>query len=382
MIPFNRPYLTGNEINYIQDAHKRGQLAGDGHYTKLCHQWFEARFQNSKALLTHSCTAALEIAALLLDLQPGDEVIMPSYTFVSTANAFVLRGAIPVFIDINPDTLNINEFLIESAITARTKAVVVVHYAGVACNMDYILDIAKKYNLLVVEDAAQAIESYYQVYPLGGLGDISCFSFHETKNIICGEGGAILVNNPGLQLRAEILREKGTNRTSFFRGEVSKYTWVDIGSSYLPGELNAAFLFAQLQQASWITTQRLQIWNTYHSELKQICALSGILQPRLLTDTRHNGHIYYLIFAGIQDRNRFIHLMRDHGVHCVFHYIPLHNSPAGLCFSREGSSMEHTVSISNSIVRLPLFIGVDVEKVISAAKQCIMQISQSHSEYS
>ena len=366
MIPFNKPYLTGNETKYIQDAHSRGQLAGDGYYTKLCHSWLEEFTGSPKALLTHSCTAALEIAALLLDIKPGDEVIMPSYTFVSTANAFVLRGATPVFVDISFSDLNIDPAQVEKAISSKTKAIVVVHYAGVACDMDAIKHIAEKNSLFLVEDAAQALMAFHHTNPLGSIGDIGCFSFHETKNIICGEGGAIVINNQELASRAEILREKGTNRSSFFRGEVDKYTWVDIGSSYLPGELNAAFLYAQLQSAHTITSQRLQIWFAYHNYFfHSQWGNFGLVAPSPLPECVHNGHIYYLLFPSHGLRNKFIDLMKAEGVHTVFHYIPLHNSPAGLTYSSAHGTLDVTESVSLNLVRLPLYLDLDVDYVIS-----------------
>ena len=366
MIPFNKPYLTGNETKYIHDAHSRGQLAGDGYYTKLCHAWLEDFTGASKALLTHSCTAALEIAALLLDIKPGDEVIMPSYTFVSTANAFVLRGATPIFVDISPSDLNIDPLQIEQAISSKTKAIVVVHYAGVSCDMGAIQNIAEKNSLFLVEDAAQGLMAFHHSNPLGSIGDIGCFSFHETKNIICGEGGAIVVNNKELASRAEILREKGTNRSSFFRGEVDKYTWVDIGSSYLPGELNAAFLYAQLQSAHAITTQRLQIWLTYHDYFSHSeWGKFGLLTPSPPSEFRHNGHIYYLLFPSRLLRDKFIAMMQAEGVHTVFHYIPLHNSPAGLIYSSAHGTLPVTESVAQTLVRLPIYLDLDVDCVIS-----------------
>ena len=279
MIPFNKPYLTGKELHYISEAHARGQLAGDGYFTKKCNTWLEEKTGCHKALLTHSCTAALEMAAILADIQPGDEVIMPSYTFVSTANAFVLRGGVPVFVDIREDTLNIDEQLIEAAITPRTKAIVPVHYAGVACEMDTIMAIARNHNLLVIEDAAQGVMATHKGRPLGSIGDLGCYSFHETKNIISGEGGALLINNPAFADRAEIIREKGTNRSQFFRGQVDKYTWVDIGSSYLPGELIAAFLWAQMEEADSITAKRLEIWNHYNARFQELEALGQLRRP-------------------------------------------------------------------------------------------------------
>ena len=292
MIPFNKPYMTGRELEYIREAHERGALAGSGHFTRRCESWLEGRVGTHKAILTHSCTAALEMAAILADIQPGDEVVLPSYTFVSTANAFVLRGAIPVFVDIRRDTLNINEQLIEAAITEKTKVIVPVHYAGVGCEMDVICHIAQHRNLLVVEDAAQGVMADFKGRPLGSWGDFGTLSFHETKNVISGEGGALLVNNPDYAARAEIIWEKGTNRSQFFRGQVDKYSWVDIGSSYLPGEIIAAFLFAQLESADEITQKRLSIWNRYHEGFAELEARGNLRRPMIPDDCRHNAHMY------------------------------------------------------------------------------------------
>lgn len=373
-IPFNKPFLTGQELSYIQDAHDRGQLAGDGHYTKLCHDWLEEYIPGSKALLTHSCTAALEIAALLLDIKSGDEIIMPSYTFVSTANAFVLRGAIPVFVDISPDTLNINPNLIASAITSRTKAIVVVHYAGVSCDLNPILELAYQHNLFLVEDAAQAILASHCSQPLGSIGDVSCFSFHETKNVICGEGGAIVINNPSLKERAEIIREKGTDRSKFFRGEVDKYSWVDIGSSYLPGELNAAFLLAQLQSASSITNARLAIWENYNKTLKDNLRSFDVTLPVIPDYATHNAHMFYLKFDESPKRDLFIKLMRERGIQTVFHYLPLHSSVAGLNYSRCQGNLVVTEDVSSCIVRLPLFIGLKQDIVVESIVKVMGQL--------
>jgi len=361
MIPFNKPYLTGRELHYISEAHARGQLAGDGYFTKKCNAWLEEKTGCHKALLTHSCTAALEMAAILADIQPGDEVIMPSYTFVSTANAFVLRGGVPVFVDIREDTLNIDERLIEAAITPRTKAIVPVHYAGVGCEMDIIMAIAKKHNLLVIEDAAQGVMASYKGRPLGSIGDFGCYSFHETKNIIAGEGGALLVNNPAFAERAEIIREKGTNRSQFFRGQVDKYTWVDIGSSYLPGELIAAFLWAQMEEAEAITAKRLDIWNHYHQEFQALEQSGRVCRPVIPADCTHNAHMYYLLLKDIDDRSRFILQMRDKDINCVFHYVPLHSSQyafdhVNLIAPR---ALDHTTRMSSKLVRLPLWNGLD-----------------------
>jgi dTDP-4-amino-4,6-dideoxygalactose transaminase len=363
MIRFNLPYLTGNEIKRISEVYDAGHLSGDGYFTKLCSSWLETNFPCQRALLTHSCTAALEMAAILIDIKPGDEIIMPSYTFVSSANAFVLRGGIPVFVDIREDTLNIDETLIEQAITSKTKAILPVHYAGVACEMDTILDIAKKHNLFVIEDAAQGIMSKYKGKSLGTIGDLGCLSFHETKNIISGEGGALIVNNPDLIKRAEIIREKGTDRVHFFQGEVDKYSWQDIGSSFLPGETTAAFLYAQLEQAIQITESRLEIWESYNSFFSNYKDLGSIITPYIPKLCEANGHLFYLLMQNHSDRTNFINFMKSHEVNCIFHYIPLHSSPAGKKFGRAGTSMEITESISSRLVRLPLWIGLDTSFV-------------------
>ena len=371
MIPFNKPFLTGRELSYIAEAHQNGQLAGDGLFTKRCSAWLEDKTGCVKALLTHSCTAALEMAAILADIEPGDEVIMPSFTFVSTANAFTLRGGIPVFVDIRPDTLNIDETQIEKAITHRTKAIVVVHYAGVACEMDVIMDIARSHGLMVIEDAAQGVMSGYKGRPLGSIGDLGCFSFHETKNVISGEGGALIINNPALAERADIIREKGTNRSKFFRGQVDKYTWVDIGSSYLPGEIIAAFLWAQLEEADSITARRLKVWERYHDLFEPLEAANRIRRPFIPTNAAHNGHMYYLLLRNLEDRTKFIQQLKEQGVNCVFHYIPLHSAPAGLSLSRTSGDLSVTDDISQRLVRLPLWLGAleksDVFKQVSEA---------------
>ena len=368
MIPFNKPCLTGKELHYIAEAHARGQLAGDGYFTKKCNHWLQEKTCCHRALLTHSCTAALEMAAILADIQPGDEVIMPSYTFVSTANAFVLRDAVPVFVDIRPDTLNLDERLIEAAITPRTRAIVPVHYAGVACEMEEIMAIARRHNLLVIEDAAQAVMATYNGRPLGSLGDFGCYSFHETKNIISGEGGALLINNPRFAERAEIIREKGTNRSQFFRGQIDKYTWVDLGSSYLPGEVIAAFLWAQLQEASAITSRRLALWDRYHQAFAPLEAAGRLTRPRLAERCGHNAHMYYLLLADLEDRTRFISRLKQQDVQAVFHYIPLHRAPAGERYGRVSGSLRHTHVLSERLVRLPLWPGLehDQERVIDA----------------
>ena len=358
-IPFNKPYMTGKELWYISQAHANGHLAGDGVFTKKCHAWLEARTGAKKALLTHSCTGALEMAAILADIQPGDEVIMPSYTFVSTANAFVLRGAVPVFVDIRPDTLNIDESKIEEAITKKTKAIVPVHYAGVGCEMDTIMALAKKYNLFVIEDAAQGIMSTYKTQPLGAIGHMGALSFHETKNIISGEGGGLLVSDPALAERAEVIREKGTNRSQFFRGQVDKYTWMDMGSSYLPSELIAAFLWAQMEEADAITRKRLAIWDTYHLGLAEWEAKGCIRRPFIPKDCVHNAHMYYIILPDLASRTKVIDALKGQDIHAVFHYIPLHSAPAGLKHGAARMKLEVTDSMSERLLRLPLWLGIE-----------------------
>ena len=329
MIGFNKPYMTGKELEYIALAHDARQMAGDGSFTKQCQTWLEQRTGCRKALLTHSCTAALEMAAILADIQPGDEVILPSYTFVSSANAFVLRGALPVFVDIRPDTLNLDERLIEAAITPRTRVILPVHYGGVGCDMDVIMEIAERYGILVIEDAAQGIMATHRGRAFGAIGHMGALSFHETKNIISGEGGALLINDPAMVERAEIIREKGTNRSQFALGHVDKYTWIDIGSSYLPGEIIAAFLWAQMEEAEAITARRLAIWERYHLAFEPL-ELSGRLhRPVIPEDCGQNAHLYYLMLRDLPDRTAFIESMRKENIHCLFHYVPLHNSPYG-----------------------------------------------------
>lgn len=374
MIPFNKPFMTGQELVNITHAHANGHLSGDGPFTKQCHAWLNQRTGASASLLTHSCTAALEMSALLLDLQAGDEVIMPSYTFVSTSNAFVLRGAIPVFVDIRKDTLNIDEALIEAAITPRTKAICVVHYAGVACEMDEILAIAERHGLAVVEDAAQGIMSTYKGRPLGTIGDLGALSFHETKNIISGEGGALLCRDHVYAERAEIVREKGTNRSRFFRGQVDKYTWVDVGSSFLPGEITAAFLAAQMDAAEDITARRLAIWDRYHAWAAPHEAAGRLVRPTIPAHTTHNAHMYYMLLPSLDARTHFIQSLREQGVQAVFHYIPLHSSPAGLSHGRAGSSMQVTDELSERLVRMPLWIGVEqhLDAILAAADRVLM----------
>jgi dTDP-4-amino-4,6-dideoxygalactose transaminase len=372
-IPFNKPYMTGKELWYIAQAHAVGHLAGDGQFTRQCSGWLEKRTGSRKALLTHSCTAALEMAALLARIEPGDEIIMPSFTFVSTANAFVLRGGKPVFVDVRADTLNIDETQIRRAITPRTKAIVPVHYAGVGCEMDDILQIAGEHGLLVIEDAAQALGATYRARPLGAMGHMATLSFHETKNVIAGEGGALLVNREELVERAEIVREKGTNRSQFFRGQVDKYTWVDLGSSYLPGELIAAFLWAQMEEADSITQRRLALWNAYHHAFAAAETAGKLRRPIVPTHCQHNAHMYYLLLPTLQARTRFIEQMNDAGVHCVFHYVPLHSSPAGRAYGRADAPLPVTDSASERLVRLPLWLGLEShqERVIEAALRAL-----------
>ena len=365
-IPFNTPFLTGKEIDCINDAYANGQLAGDGKYTKLSSEILQEIMQVNRCLLTHSCTAALEMAAILLDVKWGDEVIMPSYTFVSTANAFVLRGAIPVFVDVDPKTFNIDPFLVEDAITPATKAIVAVHYAGVSCDMDHLMAIANKYGLPVVEDAAQAILSTYKGKKLGSFGSLSALSFHETKNVISGEGGALLLNDDSLVARGEIIREKGTNRSSFFRGEIDKYTWVDIGSSFLPGELIAAFLYAQLRDSVEITAERLQVWGKYHNSFRFLEEDGCFVRPHVPKNIKHNAHMYYLVLGSLNERSRFIQYLKSEDIGSVFHYVPLHSSPAGKRFGRAHGSFSATQKAAERLVRLPMGCSVDSDRVISA----------------
>ncbi|MCP2231425.1 dTDP-4-amino-4,6-dideoxygalactose transaminase [Erwinia aphidicola] len=359
MIPFNAPPVVGTELEYMQSAMGSGKLCGDGGFTRRCQQWMEQRFASRKVLLTPSCTASLEMAAILIDIQPGDEVIMPSYTFVSTANAFVLRGATIVFVDVRPDTMNIDETLIEAAITDKTKAIVPVHYAGVACEMDTIMALAKKHQLWVVEDAAQGVMSTYKGRALGSIGHIGCFSFHETKNYTAGgEGGATLVNDASLVERAEIVREKGTNRSQFFRGQVDKYTWRDIGSSYLMADLQAAYLWAQLEAAERINQQRLRLWQNYHDALQPLAARGRIELPVIPANCEHNAHMFYLKLRDQDDRSALISWLKEAEILAVFHYIPLHSSPAGLRFGRFHGTDRATQTESERLLRLPLFYNL------------------------
>jgi dTDP-4-amino-4,6-dideoxygalactose transaminase len=358
-IPFNRPHSTGMEIVYAAAAQRNYHLSGDGPFTKRCHQWIEEHTGCAKALLTHSCTSALDMAALLLDIKSGDEVILPSYTFVSTANAFVLRGAVPVFVDIREDTLNLDERLIEDAITTRTRAIVPVHYAGVSCEMDSIMAIAGRHDLKVVEDAAQGIMAGYKNRALGAIGDLGSFSFHETKNIISGEGGSLLVRDAELVQRAEIMREKGTDRGRFFRGEVDKYTWQDVGSSFLPNEITAAFLWAQLEEAQRITSERVVIWRRYHAMLEPLERQGLLRRPVVPVDCQHNGHMYYVLLAPEIDRQQVLDGLKQNGIGAVFHYVPLHSSPAGRRYGRAHGELELTTTLSQRLVRLPMWFGLN-----------------------
>lgn len=373
-IPFNKPYMTGKELWYISQAHANGHLAGDGAFTKRCNLWLESQIGCHTALLTHSCTGALEIAAILTEIGPGDEVIMPAYTFVSTANAFVLRGGVPVFVDIRADTLNIDESKIEEAITEKTKAIMVVHYAGVGCEMDAVMDIAERHGLLVIEDAAHGICSRYKGRPLGSIGHLAAVSFHETKNIISGEGGALLVNASRFAERAETIREKGTNRNQFFRGEVDKYTWIDVGSSYLPSELVAAFLWAQMEEADDITRRRLEIWQIYDQWFASLEKEGKVRRPIVPTECGHNAHMYYLLLPDLEKRNAFIHYLKERGIGAVFHYVPLHDSPMGRRFGRADGSLHNTRNLSERLVRLPLWLGLEerlpeiIQHAIAAAQ--------------
>ena len=355
-------------------AQAGGKLAGDGPFTALCHDWLEKRVGCRKAFLTHSCTAALEMAALLLDIAPGAEVIMPSYTFVSTANAFALRGATPVFVDVREDTLNIDERLIEDAITPKTRALVPVHYAGVGAEMDAIMDIANRHGVKVVEDAAQGAMATYRGRPLGSIGHIGALSFHETKNVISGEGGAIFINTPELVARAEVIREKGTDRSRFSRGEVDKYTWRDIGSSFLPGELTAAFLLAQLEEAETITSQRLALWSGYHELLAPMEANGSLRRPVIPADRGQNGHMYYVLLAPELDRRRILAALQGHGICAVSHYVPLHSSPGGQRWGRVAGRMRVTDRAGESLVRLPMWVGLTAaqqERVAEALRKAI-----------
>lgn len=362
MINFNVPPYTGKELEYIQKAVVNQKICGDGEFTRKCNEWLEEKTGTVKALLTTSCTHATELAAILAEIGPGDEVIMPAYTFVSTADAFVLRGAIPVFVDIRPDTMNIDEELIEAAITPKTKAIVPVHYAGVSCEMDRIMEIAKKYNLYVIEDAAQGIMSAYKGKALGTFGDFGCFSFHETKNFSMGEGGALLIRDEAMIEPAEIIREKGTNRAKYFRGQIDKYTWIDRGSSYLPSDMNAAYLYAQLELAEEITADRMATWNAYHEAFADLEEAGLIERPVIPAHCEHNAHMYYLKCKDIEERTRFIDYLKGEGVHAVFHYIPLHTAPAGQKYARFHGEDKYTTRESERLVRLPMYYGLKPEE--------------------
>ncbi len=363
-IPFNWPFVIGKELEYVAQAVASGHLSGDGAFTKKCHVWMEEKFSAAKVLLTHSCTAALEMAAILADMQPGDEVIMPAYTFVSTANAFVMRGAVPVWCDIRRDTLNIDETRIEALITPRTKAIVPVHYAGVACEMDTILQIAEQYNLLVIEDAAQAVNATYKGSYLGTLGHMGCYSFHETKNLIAGEGGALLVNNRQYVDRAEIIREKGTNRSQFFMGQVDKYTWVDVGSSFLPSELIAAFLYAQLEEADKINDKRLSLWKAYYVGLKQLEDKGKLRLPIIPRNCGHNAHMFYILLPTTKKREDLMAFLKEQGILAVFHYIPLHTAPMGRQVQPFASELPVTEDLASRLLRLPMFYDLKEEQVV------------------
>jgi dTDP-4-amino-4,6-dideoxygalactose transaminase len=374
-IPFNKPYITGNESDYIRQACESEKLSGDGQFVQKCQSWLEKKVSCCNALLTPSCTDALEMVAILIDIEPGDEVIMPSYTFPSTANAFVLRGGIPVFVDIRPDTLNIDEAKIEAAITSKTKAIVPVHYAGVGCEMNVIMDIADKYNLYVIEDAAQGITSSYKDKALGSIGHLAAYSFHDTKNIICGEGGALLINDPKFVERAEIIREKGTDRSKFFRGQVDKYTWVDVGSSYLPSELTAAFLWAQFEKAEEITKKRLDIWHQYHAGFEQ-CEQQGlVMRPTIPESCIHNAHMYFLLLNTAELCECFMEKMKDTGVAAISHYVPLHLALAGKKYGKAAGTLPITEDIAQRIVRLPIHLALDkdqVQFIIAEANKIIL----------
>ena len=377
MIPFNRPYLTGKELIYIRQAHRRAQLAGNGYFTIKCQKWLEKNLGTKKAFLTHSCTSALEMAAILADIKPGDEVIMPSYTFVSTANAFVLKGGVPVFVDIRPDTLNIDEKLIEKAITRKTKAIVPVHYAGVGCEMDAILKIARRHQLLVIEDAAHGVKATYKGRELGTMGDFGALSFHETKNIISGEGGALLVNNPKFINRAEIVWQKGTDRNRFLRGEVDKYTWKDIGSSFLPGEMTAAFLWAQMESAHRITQKRLKIWNQYDKALQRAGKRGQFDCPKIPKVCKHNAHSYFLLCHSKTGQKSILKRLKSEGIQATFHYRPLHLSDFAKKAKFNKLELNITRKASDCLIRLPFFVNLKRNE----QKKIIQTISRHAEEY-
>jgi dTDP-4-amino-4,6-dideoxygalactose transaminase len=372
-IPLTKPRKTSAEMGYIQDVINSGGTWGGGKYSNMCSEWINSHIGGHKALITTSATDALEMAALLLNIEPGDEVIMPSFTFVSTANAFVLRGGVPVFVDIDEKTLNVDVGLIENAITNKTKAILVMNYAGFSCDIDLVKNIANKYNLFVVEDAAQSVLAEYKDKPLGTFGDLSCFSFHGTKNISCGEGGALIINNPALYERASIIFEKGTNRNKFLNGEVDKYTWVDLGSSFLASEISCSYLFAQLENASSINEYRINNWNFYHSYFTNIASdfELQLIQPEKYS--KHNGHIYFILLQNPEDKRKFISYMNDYGIQCASHYVPLHNSVGGLRYSRVGSAMDVTNSHWDRLVRLPMWSELDMplDYILTSAKNSL-----------
>ncbi len=374
-IPFNKPYCSIMGIEYIIDSISCGKISGDGKYTQLCNKWFRKKIDR-KVLITHSCTASLEMMALLANIKPGDEVILPSFTFVSTANAIILRGATPVFIDIKPTTCNMDENLIEQAISSKTRGIFVVHYAGVGCDMDEIIKIARKYNLYVMEDAAQGFGAFYKGKPLGTIGDLGSLSFHETKNIISGEGGCLILNNPNFVERAEIIREKGTNRSKFFRGEIDKYTWVDIGSSYLPSDMICAYLYSQLEESDKILKHRIKLWNQYNDFFEIYERKGYIKRPYIPEYCKHNAHIYYIFFENLNKRSLFIDYLKKNDIHSVFHYVPLHSSPAGKKYGKIASKMNITNKVSETLVRLPLFYQLDdeMEKIFDVIEKFFKEI--------
>lgn len=373
-IPFNQAHATGREFQYIQRAIENRHLSGNGPFTELCTGWLQERTGCARALLTTSCTSAMELAALVMGLGEGDEVIMPSFTFVSTANAVVLRGAVPVFVDIRPDTLNLDETAVAAAVTKRTRAILPVHYAGVGCAMDELGDIAQKHDLLVIEDAAQGLMASFQGRPLGTFGQLGCISFHETKNVTCGEGGALLINEPDFIETAEVMQEKGTNRAQLFRGEVDKYTWIDRGSSFLTSDIAAAFLWAQLESADDITERRQRIWNSYHEGFAELEERGVARRPIIPPECTHNAHMYYLLLTDLNARNRLIDCLRTRGIQAVFHYVPLHSSPAGRRFGQTRDALPITEQASDCLVRLPLWIGMDdevIERVTTEVKAAL-----------
>ena len=372
MINFNVPPFVGDEIKFMEQAIENRKISGDGSFTKKCNAWMENKFHAQKVLLTTSGTSALDMAMLLCKFQPGDEVILPSYTFSSTATSVLVGGGVPVFVDIRPDTMNIDERKIEAAVTERTRAIAVVHYAGVACEMDTIMDIARRHNLKVIEDAAQGIMSTYKGQALGTIGDFGCYSFHETKNFSMGEGGALVIKDPDFNERAEILREKGTNRSKFFRGQIDKYTWVDVGDSYLPSELNVAYLWAQLERADEITQDRLTSYHRYYDGLQSLAAAGKVELPTVPAECEHNGHMFYLKLKDLEERTKFINHMRANNINCVFHYVPLHSAPAGKKYCRFHGEDRYTTRESDRLVRLPMYYGLkatDVDYIVATAKK-------------